>query len=80
LQAQGISPSTALEQAKQVFETELEGIKKRLEDDMNQTKQLLAYGTNARRISITAQRWLSTDQPIVPVCGPQYRATMPSLL
>jgi hypothetical protein len=45
LQAQGISPSTALEQAKAVFETELEGIKKRLEDDMNQTKQLLAYGT-----------------------------------
>ncbi|ELR16613.1 uncharacterized protein ACA1_088580 [Acanthamoeba castellanii str. Neff] len=28
-------------EAKQVFETELEGIKKRLEDDMNQTKQLL---------------------------------------
>lgn len=33
-----------------MFETELEGIKKRLEDDMNQTKQLLVYGTNARRI------------------------------
>jgi hypothetical protein len=45
LKAQEVSPSTALEQAMQVFDTELEGVKKRLEDDMNQTKQLLAYGT-----------------------------------
>lgn len=56
LQAQGISPSTALEQAKQVFETELEGIKKRLEDDMNQTKQLLVYEQQCRAYYEDASR------------------------
>lgn len=47
LKAQGFNPSTALQEAKQIFDMELEGVKKRLEDDMNQTKQLLAYGSRS---------------------------------